>query len=63
MRLSNAQALVLFEIAKDSLRLSDGGNIFTFSIETRSQIVNQIINQQDNEIIDLDLIDKKEEIE
>jgi len=54
MKLTNKQALILFGITKDSLRLSDNcGTVFSISIHQRKELVNQILSQQENELVDL----------
>lgn len=58
MIITNKQAMIMFDTLKETLKLHDNGNIFTWDYETRKQMVNVIINQQSNLLINLD----KEEI-
>lgn len=52
MKLTDKQALLLFELVKDSLKIRDAG-IFSFDINARGQLVNDIINQQNDQMVDL----------
>jgi hypothetical protein len=47
MRLSNRQALLLYQIAVDSIVLQDNGQVFRVSAEERRRLVEEIIAQQD----------------
>ena len=55
MKLTDKQAIVLFQIAMDSLRISDNRTIFSFDHQYRLNLVNNIISQQNNEVIDIDI--------
>ncbi len=57
MRLSDRQALILFEIAKDTTNIA--GNIGGFGMEVRLKIVNDIIQQQDNTIVEVSSTDEE----
>jgi len=59
MKISDKQVLILFEIAKDSLKLFSADDLFTFDNKTRKALVNQIVNHQDDTIIDLGKKEKK----
>jgi len=61
MKLSNKQALIMFEIVKGSLNIADRTdmNIFSYSYQQRLELVNQIINQQSDELIELQNINNK----
>ena len=61
MKLSNRQALIMFEIVKGSLNIADRTdmNIFSYSYQQRLELVNQIINQQSDELIELQDINNK----
>lgn len=52
MRLTEKQAIILFDIAKYSMSFS--GGCAGYDRETISKIVDQILNQQSDEIIELD---------
>ena len=52
MKLTNKQAMMLFDIAKGSLAIS--GGCFSYNKEVRHQLVNTILNQQSDELIDLE---------
>jgi hypothetical protein len=52
MRLTEKQAIILFDIAKYSL--SFVGGCAGYSHDTISQIVDQILNQQSDEPVELD---------
>ena len=61
MKLSNKQALIMFEIVKGSLNIADRTdmNIFAYNYQQRLELVNQIINQQSDELIELQDINNK----
>jgi len=63
MKLSNRQALIMFEIVKGSLNIADRTdmNIFSYNYQQRLELVNQIINQQSDELIELQDINNKKE--
>lgn len=52
MKVSEKQLMILMDIAKDSLRYPAffGG----YTLQTRQQLVNDLINQQSNELKDVD---------
>lgn len=52
MKLSEKQAMMLLDIAKDSLRIA--GHFGGYPPAIRGQLVNDIINQQSNELKELD---------
>jgi hypothetical protein len=52
MKLSSKQAMMLLDIAKDSLHIL--GNVGGYSPEVRLQLVNDVINQQSNTLKDTD---------
>jgi hypothetical protein len=55
MKLSDKQALMLFEIAKNSLRIKDdSGMAFSFDDKTRLDLINAIFTQQNENIVELD---------
>lgn len=48
MYVSEKQLMMLLDIAKGSLGITDGGTgIFTWTLEQRKQLVNDVYNQQD----------------
>jgi len=51
MKLSNKQALMLFQIAKESIQIA--GSFAGLTASTRLQLVNDIINQQSTDLIEL----------
>lgn len=55
MKLTAKQALMLFEICKDTLIFYQrkDGDPFSFNHDTRTALVNEILNQQSTEIKDL----------
>ena len=53
MKLSNQQALILFEIAKWTTRIH--GGVSGYSSETIVKLVNDIVNQQNNEPKELEI--------
>jgi hypothetical protein len=52
MKLSTKQAMMLLDIAKDSLHIL--GPIGGYSPQIRLQLVNDVINQQSNTLTDTD---------
>lgn len=50
VRITGKQALVLFQILSESLYIKS--YIAGYSISTRRELIDQIINQQSNKIID-----------
>ena len=51
MILSDRQALMLLQIAMDSLAITDSGsNPFGYHRQTRKDLVNKIVNQQNREL-------------
>lgn len=52
MRLTEKQAIILFDIAKYSIRVSGGFGGYTN--ETIRQVVDQILNQQSDDPVELD---------
>jgi hypothetical protein len=54
MRLSNLQALMLFQTLRDTAVIADAANVFTFDREQRLKLAQDIINQQSKELIELD---------
>lgn len=57
MRLSNMQAMMLFQTLRDSCVVSDKNNIFTFDAATRKKLAEDIISQQNKELVELDDIE------
>jgi hypothetical protein len=53
MKLTDKQALALVMTLRDTLRLLDGNNVFTYPRDIRTGLFNDIIEQQGSEIIDL----------
>ena len=56
MKITNKQALMLFEIAKGSLRFADteeSDGVFGFCYKTRKELINLILNQQGDDLINL----------
>ena len=51
MKITEKQLIVLFDIAKDSLRII--GTVAGYDEKTRQNLVNDIINQQSNLLIDV----------
>jgi len=55
MKITEKQLLMLYQIAVDSLKISDGGySAFIFKQETRRLLVDKMVNQQSEELIDVD---------
>ena len=54
MKLTARQAMVLVQTLRDTLPFSDGGGHFTFAGDQRTNIYNEILQQQDNVLIELD---------
>lgn len=54
MILTNKQAMMLFQIAVDSLPIIGGASPFKFEKDIRHKLVDQILNQQSEKLIDLD---------
>ncbi len=52
MRLSNRQALILFEILQHSLHVY--GGVAGFSNKTLTKLYEDILNQQSSEVVDLE---------
>lgn len=48
MKISEHQLIMLIDTLKDSLRIEDSGKVFTYSTDARTDLINEIINQQDN---------------
>lgn len=53
MRLSNTQAMMLFQILRDSCVIDDKAGLFTFGVVQRRKLAQDIINQQSEELIEL----------
>ena len=59
MKVSEKQLLMLVDILKDSLKIP---NIFGgYDVQTRHQLVNDLMNQQSNDLKEVDSIDHKRE--
>ncbi len=54
MKLSNLQAMMLFQVLRDSCVIADKANIFTFNAEQRKQLAQDIMNQQSRGLVELD---------
>jgi hypothetical protein len=55
MKLSEIQAILLLDIAKDTLKIPDDfGMIFHFDKTKRTQLVNEILKQQDKTLKNLE---------
>jgi len=52
MKLSEKQAMMLLDIAKDSLRIA--GHFGGYPPNIRLQLISDVINQQSNELKDID---------
>lgn len=50
MKISEQQLMMLLDTLKDSLRIDDGGKVFTYSTEARHELINDIVSQQDTEV-------------
>jgi len=61
MKVSEKQLQALYLIAMDSTRVNVVGDYFSFSIAQRTNLVNDITNQQSDELLDID--DKEPTIE
>lgn len=57
MRLSNLQAMMLLQIARDSIVVADKANIFTFNREQRKTLTQDILNQQSKDLVELETDD------
>jgi hypothetical protein len=55
MKLSNLQAMMLFQTLRDSCVIADTANIFTFDAKQRKKLAEEIMNQQSREAVDLDI--------
>jgi hypothetical protein len=53
MRLSNLQAMMLLQIARDSTVVADKANIFTFNRDQRLSLIQEIYNQQNKDLVEL----------
>lgn len=58
MILTNKQAMVLFQILKDTLDVPDASTIFTWPKKERLHFYTVIINQQSDKLIDLEKVTK-----
>jgi hypothetical protein len=56
MKITNKQLHMLMVLLQDSQK--DIIGFFSYDLETRRNLFNEIINQQDTELIDLDTTDK-----
>lgn len=54
MKISEQQLQKLLIIARDSLRYEKGEDRFAYPVETRRDLVGDIINQQDATVIDIE---------
>ena len=54
MKISDKQAMMMFDTLKESVQIADEAKVFTWSHATRQQMIVQIINQQSNELINLE---------
>lgn len=54
MKLSNLQAMMLVQCLRDSLIIKDSNNVFTFNLEQRTKLANDIYNQQSKDLVDLE---------
>lgn len=54
MKLSNLQAMMLVQTLRDTLVIKDSNNIFTFNLEQRNKLANNIFNQQSKELVELE---------
>lgn len=52
MKITNKQVIMLFEIAKDTIKFDLKG-MFSFDHKSRAELVNQILNQQSNQLKEL----------
>jgi hypothetical protein len=57
MRLSNLQAMMLYQTLRDSIVVADKANIFTFNREQRKELAESILNQQNRDYVELDVDD------
>lgn len=57
MRLSNLQAMMLFQTLRDSCVVGDKNNIFTFNREQRVKLAEDIMNQQNKDLVELEVTD------
>lgn len=51
MKITNKQLQMLMVLLQDSQ--SDVRGLFSYDLETRNKLLNEIINQQDTELIDI----------
>jgi len=51
MKITNKQLQMLMVLLQDSQ--TDVRGLFSFDLETRNKLLNEIINQQDSELIDI----------
>lgn len=51
MKITNKQLQMLMVLLQDSQ--TDVRDLFSFDLETRNKLLNEIINQQDTELIDI----------
>lgn len=54
MKITNKQLQMLMVILQDSQKNLVG--FFSYDLETRNKLLNEIINQQDNELVDIKTI-------
>ena len=50
MRITPSQAAMLFQVLADSLRISDRGMVFQYTIESRRELAERIVMQQGNQL-------------
>ncbi len=55
MKLSDKQALLLYQIAVDTLKIVGADSIFTYDRTSRLNLVNTITQQQDDQPTELEL--------
>ena len=56
MKITNKQLQMLMVLLQDSQ--TDVRGLFSYDLETRNKLLNEIINQQDTELIDLNSEEK-----
>ena len=54
MKITNKRAMIMFDTLKESVKIADGGKLFTWDHHIRKQLVDQIINQQSDKLINLE---------
>ncbi|MES0334741.1 MAG: hypothetical protein SFH39_00065 [Candidatus Magnetobacterium sp. LHC-1] len=60
MKLTNQQALIMFQTVLETLKITGNDEMFTYKRSFREKIINEIFDQQGNDIIDLEGVEDKD---